>query len=291
MQTTYFMPINDANLIKEKILRFIEINGPSLPVHIAKNAGMDIIFTSAFLSELISHQKIKVSNMKIGTSPLYFIPGQEEGLEKFSNYIKGKEYEAFSLIKKEKFLEDSKQEPAIRIALRGIKDFAKPFEKEGEIIWRYFSVQEGDYKKEDEKEKKHLPKKEDEKEEMQKKEIPSKKKKISRPSSKKRKSTKQNDEKFFNKVKEYLSKNKVEIMDIVSFNKKDLILKVKERGDEKLLIAYNKKRITEKEVLGAHKKAEEEGLNYSILSIGEIPKKIQGLINAARRMDSIKKIE
>jgi len=77
----------DANRIKEKILNFLDKNGPSLPVHIAKEIGMDMIFTSAFLSELISHQKIKTSHMKVGISPIYFLPGQEKGLEKYSEYI------------------------------------------------------------------------------------------------------------------------------------------------------------------------------------------------------------
>src|SRR3989344_1596134 len=123
------MTLKDASLMRDRIISFLKIKGPSLPVNIAKAVGMDMLFTSAFLSELISSGEIKTSNMKVGTSPLYLIHGQEDGLERYLEYIKGKEGEAINRLRKEKFLLDSEQEPAIRIALRALKDFAKAFEK------------------------------------------------------------------------------------------------------------------------------------------------------------------
>ena len=293
------MPINDANFIKEKIIKFLEKNGASLPVHIAKDAGMDMIFTSAFLSELISHQKIKVSNMKVGTSPVYFIPGNEKGIEKFIDYLGGKEREALILLKNKKFLEDSKQEPAIKIALRTMKDFANPFEKNGKLIWRYFLEEEKDYAadlkkfpkepkvKESIKEHENI---EEETKREKPKDKPLQKKKPAKRETKAKKQNNQNDEKFFNKVKEYLLNKGFEITDIISFNKKDLILKIKDNSEEKLVIAYNKRRITEKDILNAYKKSEEESLKYTILSMGEIPKKTKNLLEAAKKMNSIEKI-
>ncbi|NCO17934.1 hypothetical protein GW922_00945, partial [Candidatus Pacearchaeota archaeon] len=84
---------------------------------------------------------------------------------------------------------------------------------------------------------------------------------------------KENDEKFFNKVKGYLSKKGFEMLDIINFNKKDLILKISKDNEEKLLFAYNKKRINQKDILNCYKKSEEKDMNYLILSLGEIPKK------------------
>ena len=295
------MPIENPSLIPEKIISFIARNGPSLPVHIAREVKLDMIFTSAFLSELISNQRIKTSYMKVGTSPIYFIPGQEPALEKFTEYIKGKEREALNLLKRKKFLIDEKQESAIKIALRGLKDFAKPFEKDGILIWRYFTEKESEYEKEEVK--LETPEKKVSEETNAKKEKPKeaeakktavhedrkKTKKIVSP--KKKKSTKQNDEKFFNKVKEYLLKNGIEILDIISFNKKDLVLKVVEKEKEKLIVAYNKKRIAEKEIFEAYKKAEETGMEYSVLSMGETPKKISNIVDAVKKINSIEKIE
>jgi hypothetical protein len=47
----------------------------------------------------------------------------------------------------------------------------------------------------------------------------------------------------------------------------------------------------EKEILKAHKKASEEKMQYSILSLGEAPKKLTDLISAVRDLSKIEKIE
>jgi len=85
--------------------------------------------------------------MKVGSSPIYYLPGQEKQLESFSKYLKDKEKEAFMLLQEKKFLQDRKQEPAIRVALRAIKDFAKYFQPQegGEGYWRYFIVPEDEF--------------------------------------------------------------------------------------------------------------------------------------------------
>ena len=83
--------------------------------------------------------------MRIGSSPIYFIQGQEQKLENFSEHLKSKEKEAFNLLKQKKFLKDSIQEPAIKVALREIKDFTIPFKKENEIYWKYFTASENEF--------------------------------------------------------------------------------------------------------------------------------------------------
>ncbi len=127
----------DIQQKKDKILNFLENNGPSLPVRIAKAIQMDPMFASAIASELISSNKIKTSNMKIGASFLYFIPGQEEQLVNFIDNLKSVEKTAFNKLKESKILMDEKEEPAIRVALRNIKDFATPFKFQEKIMWKY----------------------------------------------------------------------------------------------------------------------------------------------------------
>lgn len=136
------MPAQDTSKTKEKMISIFKKRGPSLPVHIARETELSILFASAFLSELLSEKKLQISNMKVGSSPIYFIPEQRPMLENFSQYLKSKEKEAFILLKEKKFLKDLEQEPAIRVALRAIKDFAIPYRKNEEIFWRYFIIQE-----------------------------------------------------------------------------------------------------------------------------------------------------
>jgi len=324
------MPAQDTSQIKEKIVFTIRRRGPCLPVHIASEIQTSILFASAFLSELVSEKKIRMSYMRVGNSPLYFIPGQEYLLEEFSQHLRSKEKDAFNLLKEKRFLVDSKQEPAIRVALRSIKDFAIPFKEGEEIIWKYHTekkpaprlpkskmvikkplkvsstidkttrVEVSDFarKGKDMDEQSHeLGGEEggqqqldifgDEEKPVKK---PIRKAPIKKTVRKVTASQKKN-EKFFNKVKEFLAEKAIEISDIEGFSKSDLILKVTDGGVEKLLIAYNKKRITEADLLKAYKKASEYDLPYIILSLGDLPKKLGNLIEALRKLSGIDKLE
>lgn len=292
------MPSQDTSEIKNKIILVLRKNGPSLPVHISRQIESSILFTSAFLSELVSEKKIKMSNMKIGNSPLYFLPGQENRLEKFSENLKSKEKEAYDLLKEKKVLKDSKQEPAIRVALRALKDFAVPFKKEGseEIFWKFFNTPEKTSEKE--KPKEEIQKKQadepldifdrgsDKKGEEKSEEKKPKTKNKKKPKSKK---ITQKESNFFKKVKSFLSENSMELLDILSFSKKEIIVKIKKDGKDMVLIAFDKKRVNEKDIVKASKKTKEYGLPYIILIKGTPYKKTKKLLKAVRKLDSIEK--
>jgi len=290
------MPTQDTSIIKNRIVNFLENNGPSLPIHISKNIESSYLFTSAFLSELLYEKRIKTTTMKVGSSSVFYLPGQEASLEKFAQqFLKSKEKEAYELLRQRKFLEDSEQQPAIRVALRAIKDFAIPLEKEGRILWRYFIADERESLIEKEIFKKEEPKIEIMKEpeiKIEKNEpIKKKERPIKSKIKDKKKPNSSKDENFFNKIKEYLSKNNIEIEDIELFTKDSLILKIKKAGHTKLLVAYNKKKLMEEDILKAYKKASELGLEYSIFSFGEPSKKISNLIEASKKLSEIRKID
>jgi hypothetical protein len=306
------MPAQDTSGIKEKIMSILGKKGPSLPVHIAKEIELSILFTSAFLSELASEKRIKISYIKIGNSPLYYLPGQKPLLEKFSHYLKDKEREAFMFLKEKKFLKDSEQAPAIRVALREIKDFAVPFLKEKEIIWRFFSVPEEEFVKEEKpiareivKEKTHPGVVELEKPIVREiKEIKTKAEEKEKtldifdtPKKRKRKTQKKTPKKskkegdFFNKTKEFLAEKSIELFDIISFDKNQIILRIKDNEGEKIMIVYNKKRINDSDIIRAAKKSSEFNLPYIIVSLGEPLKKIHELIEAIKNLHSIEKLK
>ena len=353
------MPQQDTSQLKEKILSIMRRRGPSLPIHVSNEIKLSMLFTSAFLSELYSEKKIKISSMKVGTSPLYYIPGQEGSLENYSQHLRSKEREAFDLLKSHKILKDREQLPAIRVALRSIKDFAIPFKdsETSELWWRYINVPDDEaYKIFNKIEAKEIApitiikeeikpesftvieiKKEPEvvqesvqeqpliltpqitqektldifsetkiesetKNEEKIKQEPlqekvsthkpsSKPKKIKSKQKKKIKGSQEHDEKFFNKIKEHLNENDIEILDIIGVSKSKLTLKVKENKKESLIVAFNQKKITEKEIIEASKKAQELELNYSILSFGEPSKPITNFIEAIKGLNEIKRVE
>ncbi|MEK6833545.1 MAG: hypothetical protein AABY32_05860 [Nanoarchaeota archaeon] len=356
------MPVQNASQIKEKILSTLKIRGPTIPVYLAKEAGVSMLFASAFLSELLSDRKVKMSHMRVGNSPVYYIPGQETQLERFSNHLKSKEKDAFLLLQRKKFLKDSEQSPAIRVALREIKDFAFHFRINDEVFWRYLTTPESEFKQEikpieehkyieakpkpfDKEErklgdkiikdikiedieeirkdneklekKKEIEKEENielaapekPKEEIKIEEIPQEKKKeerevqakakhseekpkkIKQIKTPKKKSTQKKDNKFFEKIKEFLSKETIEIINVESFKKNEILLRIKSEGKEKLLVAYNKKKISDTDIINANKKASQLNLKYTILSMGEPSKKLSSLIESVQNLEKIEKIE
>lgn len=131
-------------LEKTRIITVLKQKGPSVANSIARTLELPTILTSAILSEMASDKTIKISFLKIGGSPLYYLPGQELVLENFVKNLEPKEQDAFSQLKSAGLLMDSELEPAIRVALRNMKDYAVPLkakiEDEDRIIWKYYML-------------------------------------------------------------------------------------------------------------------------------------------------------
>lgn len=130
--------------LRELILEFIKQTGPALPVQVSKKIQTNILFASAHLSELSSRKEIKVSALKVGSSPLYYLPGQEPQLERFTVHLHEKERQAYDLLKTKRVLRDSETPPAMKVALRSISDFAIPLDvshdNTTEIFWKWYSI-------------------------------------------------------------------------------------------------------------------------------------------------------
>lgn len=131
---------------KDKILSTLKFKGPSFPTRIARETGISSLFVAALLAELASERKVKLSNMKVGSSPLYYLQHQNSELENFVEHLNNRERDAFLDLKESKILDDEKQTPATRVALRKIKDFAIPVQVringELKLFWRYFQIPE-----------------------------------------------------------------------------------------------------------------------------------------------------
>jgi len=129
----------------EQILDLVKQKGPILPVHVSKQINDNLLMTSARLSELLSNKKLKISSIKVGGSPLYYVDGQESRLQDYADNLGSKEKEAYKLLKEKKVLRDLVLEPAIRVALRMIKDFSIQLQvnylDKTEIFWKWYLTQ------------------------------------------------------------------------------------------------------------------------------------------------------
>ncbi len=247
---------------KRKILSLLKIRGPSLPVHISREVGLDMLFSSAILSELASEKLVRISKMKVGGSPLYFLEGQEQQLEKFSDYLPGKEKEAFLLLKQKKLLQDKKQEPAIRVALRNLKDFAFPLiintSNRQELFWRFHTITEKEVR-----------------EKLQKTET----RRIEKPLLTLKAKPKLRKEKsdFVKLVINKIQTENIEILEEKEVKKREYQAIIRINSDIGkllfLLIAKDKKRITENDLTLAIQKAQTLKMPALFLTPGELNKK------------------
>lgn len=124
--------------LKEKVYEIVQNFGPVLPVQVSQKINTNILIASALLSELVGDKKVRFTGAKIGTSPLYYIEGQEPKLEILHYYLPSKEKEAYKLLKEKKIIKDYELEPAIRVAFNNLKDFAIPVYFENVLYWRWY---------------------------------------------------------------------------------------------------------------------------------------------------------
>lgn len=129
-------------LMRDKIISFVKANGPVLPYQIAKVINENMIIASAHLSEMVASGILKISSLKVGGSPLYYAPGQEHLLQKYSQNLHEKDRKAYELLSQKRILEDTSLEPLTRVALREIKDFAVPIKVTQNdkvyLFWRWY---------------------------------------------------------------------------------------------------------------------------------------------------------
>ena len=144
-KTSSFICITMA-VSRDDILQLLKERGPLVPNEIKKVLGGDSIILGATLAELSSRKLVKISQLKKGGSPFYFLPNQEAQLERCVEYLNPKDAQTVEFLKEKKVVADRELELFQRVSLRQIKDFAKEFKAQtahGEVLfWRYYLVSE-----------------------------------------------------------------------------------------------------------------------------------------------------
>jgi hypothetical protein len=137
---------------RDQLLILVKQKGPCLPSDVYKELNTNQLFASAMLGELVSAGIIKVTNLKRGSSPYYYVDEQKEKLQNLVQYLNDKDRMAFNLIKDSQILKDLDQTPLMRVALRSIKDYAVPlninFNNQIQTFWKWYllSNQEAEIK-------------------------------------------------------------------------------------------------------------------------------------------------
>ncbi len=262
---------------KAKIIELINSKGPMLPIQVARGIELSTLFASAIMSEMISEKAIKTSNLKVGGSPLYYLSGQENMLENFINYLGGKEKEVFMLLKRKGVLEDEKLEPAHRVAIRDIKDFAIPLQAsiddKEKIFWRFLSLPTEDAirqiremtRAKSPERKQEKPAEAATKQKIYEKEEESEKKIAEKP------------DEFIKSVYHYIEREKIRIIEEIEKKRKEMLGKVMINSSIgemiMLLVAKDKKTVTENDLNLALSRGQSMRLPVLFLSSGKLNKR------------------
>lgn len=128
----------------EQILELIQKKGPVIPSDLNTELKSDTMIIGAFLSDLVSSKKLKISNAKIGGSPVYYLESQRPKLERLYQYLNEKDRRAYDDLKAAQVLLDENLTPLVKTCLRQIKDFAIPlratFKGKDHLFWKFFTV-------------------------------------------------------------------------------------------------------------------------------------------------------
>ena len=283
---------------RDKILQAIRNKGPVLPVHISKEIGTNILFASAMLSELVARKELKISNLKIGGSPLYYIPGQEQMLENFIDKLNDKDKAVYSLIKGKKLLRDCEESPINRVALRSIKDFAIPLEvthnNKKEIFWKWYSLDNQEAERyiknilNGEQQKKQIQK-EPQKQEFKKLEQPKQeiKEQIKKERIKAKLSKDSERDGFLVKLENFLKKEHLNVKDLGNRNQLSTGLIEMDTSLGIMTFYYitkNKKTITEKDIGEAVAQIQLQNLPIILFTNGFLNKKASALLDKFRNI-------
>ena len=285
---------------KQRILQFIKAQGPNIPIPISNHLQIDSLLTSAFLAELISEKLIKMSRLKVGNSPVYYLLGQERQLENFSQFLGDKEKEAFNLLKQEGVLLDSSQKPPIRVALRSLGDFAFPFQFKGTLFWRYLVLNEKQavelVKKRSSRGALIIPKPHVEKVKKQvisKEQIIPKEQIISSQKPVRPRDKGKSD--FVNNVEGFLFNNNLLVSGEIEFKKKEYNARINVNsqlgGIEFLCMAKDKKFITENDIKLALQESNSKKMPVLFISPGTLNKKAAQKLKEMNNLIFFKQLE
>ena len=303
---------------KEKVIQTIRIRGPVIPAQIAKVIGTDILMASAMLSELVSNNVLKISHVKFGSTPLYYLPGQESRLQDFAKNLHEKEKRAYDLLMQRKILRDKIAEPVVRVALRNIKDFAVPLQVKindnVEIFWKWYLITNEDAariiketvkfdkpKKEIKPAQETITRKEQEKPREEQKQIKKEELKKVMPEKEVKKEEKKifvdktAEDKFLTEVKRFFEKSNINLIEekIVKKNLDlDLVIEVPSAVGSLMYYckAKSKKRISDSDLSSAFVQGQLKKLPILFLTKGELTKKAKEMLSKEFKNIKIKKI-
>jgi len=137
---------------EEQVLNIIKRRGPSLPIDIGKELGIETFLASAILSTLINKGYVKISHRKVGSSPLYYVAGQEQIVRnRLYSELNELEKKALERLKELRVAFKEELYPQERVLLSELRDFVAYLQVKKDnkemFCWKHYSVSDEEFKR------------------------------------------------------------------------------------------------------------------------------------------------
>ena len=217
---------------------------------------------------------------------MYYLPGQEEKLRNFTNNLGSIERKACDLLEQSKVLRDAAMEPAVRVALRNIKDFAVPlqvsYQEKTEIFWKWYLTENKEVEIAIKEIIDAISKRKEIQQPQALQKAPEQQILPEKPKEDTKKPSKIN---FLNEINGFFSKMKINVADTKEIKKNsefDIIVELNTQlGNVKYFCkAKNKKKINEGDLSSALVSAQSKNLPLLFITNGEMPKKTKERLDA-----------
>jgi len=276
---------------REKILTLAR-TAPVLPSAVAKSLGTNSIMAGAMLSEMCAKGLLKTSTLKVGGSPLYYVPGNEVQLLNHLDNLNEKDKRTVLKLKEEKIIRENEADPLTRVSLAQIKDFAKPltvtYQDKKETFWKWYSLTDKEAEEEIRKklepatEKESKPELKAEQHTQRQPEPKVEQKTLGPPIEQAKKQEPTGD--FWTRTQSFFSQNNITLHEQTVVKKKtefDLLIEINSPVGKLTYYckARSKKKITDADISAAYVQGQIKKLPVILLTDGELTKQAKNILS------------
>ena len=120
-------------LTKDNLLRFVKQKKYVIPSDVSSEFETSTMIASAALSELAKDGTVKITHLKLSSSPYYYYQLQKESIQELAEkHFSGHDLALYKKIKESQILNSNSLAAAEQLSTVKIRDFAIPLEIESE---------------------------------------------------------------------------------------------------------------------------------------------------------------
>ena len=124
--------------MNDKVLSFLKSNGPSTNVDISRGLGLQTYIIDALLTDMLGKQSIRKSFKRLGSTRVYYLPGQEERARiRVFNSLEPEQQDFLKQLQKRQVITD---EQLSEEDMEEWQDFMVPLEEGATLAWHWFEV-------------------------------------------------------------------------------------------------------------------------------------------------------